>query len=533
MDPAAPATRMTSSFTINISTPSFYNPTKKFAPVVPPKPKVNPFKAPEEPQSLVAQENSAGPGLHRAFVGKVGAIPPSAPPGGDHEGKNFPSWVFIGWKQSSHFQTSQSAASESNDGGCERGKVPGDLRNVKHKILIGGGFVFSADFILPPPPPSEELISPPSSSFPPPPPSFGDEGPGSPSGSFPPPPPPEFSEPFPPPIEEFFPSPPPLEECVSDTQDLPVPAPPPPPPPPPEPSAPCESPKPAMVLPKPPPPSAFPKPEPPSVAPKTASSVFIPKPSAPMAVAPKPLAPPPVAAKPSGPVSFAPPSPAPHTFSPAPSAPSHTFSPKPVTGPTFSPKSAPHTFTPRPSVTYPQKPTEPPAEASQEKLPAAQSSPRVTPAAKHEAPPPTVSSSARAPGFSFAQQRERPRVLEKPRANVQGSEPELETTVEVQAQRTRSLGPQIENGRSFGAQFTGGKDMKPLPEAPKSQKPMSDGIHRTGGQHSGPKVTGQQGQTSGSQGLNMKEVEELEMLTQQLMQEMDKPPAAEAHTMGT
>nr|AAI60748.1 LOC100158313 protein [synthetic construct] len=472
MDPAAPATRMTSSFTINISTPSFYNPTKKFAPVVPPKPKVNPFKAPEEPQSLVAQENSAGPGLHRAFVGKVGAIPPSAPPGGDHE-----------------------------------------------------------DFILPPPPPSEELISPPSSSFPPPPPSFGDEGPGSPSGSFPPPPPPEFSEPFPPPIEEFFPSPPPLEECVSDTQDLPVPAPPPPPPPPPEPSAPCESPKPAMVLPKPPPPSAFPKPEPPSVAPKTASSVFIPKPSAPMAVAPKPLAPPPVAAKPSGPVSFAPPSPAPHTFSPAPSAPSHTFSPKPVTGPTFSPKSAPHTFTPRPSVTYPQKPTEPPAEASQEKLPAAQSSPRVTPAAKHEAPPPTVSSSARAPGFSFAQQRERPRVLEKPRANVQGSEPEHETTVEVQAQRTRSLGPQIENGRSFGAQFTGGKDMKPLPEAPKSQKPMSDGIHRTGGQHSGPKVTGQQGQTSGSQGLNMKEVEELEMLTQQLMQEMDKPPAAEAHTM--
>ncbi|OCT69677.1 hypothetical protein XELAEV_18036601mg [Xenopus laevis] len=514
MDPAAPATRMTSSFTINISTPSFYNPPKKFAPVVPPKPKINPFKAPEEPQSLVPQENSAGPGLHQAFVGKVGEMPP----GVDHD-----------------------------------------------------------DFVLPPPPPSEESISPPSSSFPPPPPSFGDEGLGSPSGgSFPPPPPPEFSEPFPPPIEEFFPSPPPLEECVSDTQDLPVPVPPPPPPPlpsppappPPRPSAPCEAPKPAPVFPKSPPPPAFPKPEPPSVAPKAASSVFIPKPSAPMAVAPKPLAPPPVAAKPSGPVSFAPPSPAPHTFSPAPSAPAQTFSPKTVT---FSPKSAPHTFMPKPSapVTYPQKTTEPPAEASQ-------SSPKVTPAAKHEAPPPTVPSGGRAPGFSFAQQRERPRVLEKPRANLQGSEPEHEPTVEVQVERTRSLGPQTESGRSPGAQSTGGKDMKPLPEGLRSQKPMSDGIHRTGGQHSGHKVTGQQvrllykrqqhvsvapgalvvasqlveplgwpdkgagadafafslqDQTLGSQGLNMKEVEELEMLTQQLMREMDKPPTAEAHSM--
>lgn len=41
-----------------------------------------------------------------------------------------------------------------------------------------------------------------------------------------------------------------------------------------------------------------------------------------------------------------------------------------------------------------------------------------------------------------------------------------------------------------------------------------------------------QNRTAGSTGLNMKEVEELEMLTQQLMQEMDKQPTAEGH-MGT
>ncbi|KAE8589279.1 hypothetical protein XENTR_v10017504 [Xenopus tropicalis] len=489
MDPAAPAARMTSSFTINISTPSFYNPPKKFAPVVPPKPKVNPFRAAEEP---VPQENSAGPGLRRAFVGKVGQIPSMAPPGGDPE-----------------------------------------------------------DFVLPPPPPNEEPMSPPGSSFPPPPPSFGDDGPGSPLGLFPPPPPPEFSEPFPPPIEESFPSPPPLEEAagLSDTQDPPasVPPPPPPLPSPPEPAPPvlCEAPKPAPVLPKPPPPSAFPKPEPPqSVAPKAQSSIFIPKPSPPSAVAPKPVAPPPVAAKPSGPGPFVGPSAAPPTHTPAPLPPAHTFSPKPVAGPTFAPKSASHTFMAKPSapVFSPKAATEPPTEAPQERFPASQSSPKLTPAAKHEAPPPAAkheapppaakheapppASATRAPGFSFAQQRDKPRVLEKPRANVRDLVPE--PPVETRGERT--LGPQAEGGRSFGAQPIGGKDTKPLPEGLRNQTP--DGTHRVGGQPGTHRPTPHQDQTSGSQGLNMKEVEELEMLTQQLMQEMDKPtPAAEAHTM--
>lgn len=89
MDPAAPATRMTSSFTINISTPSFYNQPKKFAPVVPPKPKVNPFKAAEEgdPKNNFAgpQDNATAPGI-RAFLGKVGEFPSLAPPGGEQEG---------------------------------------------------------------------------------------------------------------------------------------------------------------------------------------------------------------------------------------------------------------------------------------------------------------------------------------------------------------------------------------------------------------------------------------------------------------
>ncbi|XP_069610332.1 zyxin isoform X3 [Ranitomeya imitator] len=168
MDPAAPATRMTSSFTINISTPSFYNQPKKFAPVVPPKPKVNPFKAPEEgdPKNISAgpQDNAVAPGI-RGFLGKVGEIPSLTPPGGDQE-----------------------------------------------------------EFILPPPPPSDDSTMSPTMSFPPPPPSFGDDNLGSPTSCFPPPPPPEFAEPFPPPIEESFPSPPSLEETslvtgIGDIQD--------------------------------------------------------------------------------------------------------------------------------------------------------------------------------------------------------------------------------------------------------------------------------------------------------------------------
>lgn len=71
--PGAPGTRMTSTVSINISTPSFYNPQKKFAPVVAPKPKVNPFKAGGASEPSLPPP--PGPGAQRAQIGKVGEIP--------------------------------------------------------------------------------------------------------------------------------------------------------------------------------------------------------------------------------------------------------------------------------------------------------------------------------------------------------------------------------------------------------------------------------------------------------------------------
>nr|XP_009501937.1 PREDICTED: zyxin [Phalacrocorax carbo] len=64
---------MTSTVSINISTPSFYNPQKKFAPVVAPKPKVNPFKAGGVSESSLPPPPGAG--AQRAQMGKVGEIP--------------------------------------------------------------------------------------------------------------------------------------------------------------------------------------------------------------------------------------------------------------------------------------------------------------------------------------------------------------------------------------------------------------------------------------------------------------------------
>lgn len=71
--PGAPGTRMTSTVNINISIPSFYNPQKKFAPVVAPKPKVNPFKAGGASESSLPPPPA--PGAQRAQIGKVGEIP--------------------------------------------------------------------------------------------------------------------------------------------------------------------------------------------------------------------------------------------------------------------------------------------------------------------------------------------------------------------------------------------------------------------------------------------------------------------------
>lgn len=71
--PGTPGTRMTTTVSINISTPSFYNPQKKFAPVVAPKPKVNPFKTGGPSESSLPQPPGAG--AQRAQMGRVGEIP--------------------------------------------------------------------------------------------------------------------------------------------------------------------------------------------------------------------------------------------------------------------------------------------------------------------------------------------------------------------------------------------------------------------------------------------------------------------------
>ncbi|NXY60837.1 ZYX protein, partial [Callaeas wilsoni] len=120
---------------INISTPSFYNPQKKFAPVVAPKPKVNPFKAGGASESSLPPP--PGPGAQRAQIGKVGEIP-------------LPS-----------------------------------INGLKSLLFS----FFPIDLPLPPPPPP------------------GEDASFSSNCAFPPPPPP-FEEPFPPAPEEAFPSPP-------------------------------------------------------------------------------------------------------------------------------------------------------------------------------------------------------------------------------------------------------------------------------------------------------------------------------------
>ncbi|XP_056385060.1 zyxin isoform X1 [Hyla sarda] len=467
MDPAAPATRMTSSFTINISTPSFYNQPKKFAPVVPPKPKVNPFKAAEEGDpknnSVGSQDNASAPGV-RAFLGKVGEFPSLTPPGGEQE-----------------------------------------------------------EFILPPPPPNDDSVMSPTMSFPPPPPSFGDDILGSPTSSFPPPPPPEFAEPFPPPIEESFPSPPPFEDSIQVT-------PPPPPPPPPQ--------VPPVSTPKPPAPSSFSsKPTVPSVlAPKTPPTTFTPKSVAPPSVSPKPNNPIPVAPKPAAPVAVSPKPPiafipkvsAPYNYSP--SQPSSnppstaSFTPKPVSAPTFSPKPAPpHTFTPKPSAphTFTPKQIEPTPEPSrpQQKFPISQPSPT-----RVEPPAPSAPSSTRPSGFSFAQQREKPQVLEKARPEHEGPQKENGRILVPQAEINRNSGTQVENFRNHQGIKSNGAPS----ENYQSLKPQSDAMQRKSPQ---PNLQRPPEPERTTHGLNMKEVEELEMLTQQLMREMDKQPTADSHTM--
>lgn len=68
---AMAAPRPPPAISVSVSAPAFYAPQKKFAPVVAPKPKVNPFR-PGDSEPPVAG------GAQRAQMGRVGEIPPPA-----------------------------------------------------------------------------------------------------------------------------------------------------------------------------------------------------------------------------------------------------------------------------------------------------------------------------------------------------------------------------------------------------------------------------------------------------------------------
>ncbi|XP_024056723.1 zyxin [Terrapene carolina triunguis] len=400
----SPGTRMTSTVSINISTPTFYNPQKKFAPVVAPKPKVNPFRAggavPGNASELPLPQPS-GAGAQRAQIGKVGEIPPAAAP------------------------------------------------------------LLAEELPLPPPPPP------------------GEETVISPTCAFPPPPPP-FEEPFPLAPEEVFPSPPPpmadeglvtgvpapqvrgkmnsidmeidsLSSMLDDMEKN-------------DPfksrvspgsTAPLETPSAPkgyveiMAAPKDPPtPASFP----PKFTPKP-SGGFMPKPSEVDVVpAPAPWAaplqrrdPPATQSRALAPSAPLLPSaqPAPK-FTPSPVASSPKFGSKPAAGASGVPTNSMRFTPPPPTQT------------------------RFTaPSAMGLAPRPQP------PSFTYAQQRERPQVQEKPHPTGQPAAP---------------------------------RDMHRAPVGTGSEPPR------------------------GNSSLTMKEVEELEMLTQKLMKDMENPPHAEAST---
>ncbi|CAH7469570.1 zyxin [Phodopus roborovskii] len=67
------APRPPPAVSVSVSAPAFYAPQKKFAPVVAPKPKVNPFRPGDSEPSSVAF------GAQRAQMGRVGEIPPPPP----------------------------------------------------------------------------------------------------------------------------------------------------------------------------------------------------------------------------------------------------------------------------------------------------------------------------------------------------------------------------------------------------------------------------------------------------------------------
>ena len=68
------APRPPPAISVSVSAPAFYAPQKKFAPVVAPKLKVNPFRPGDSEPPVAA-------GAQRAQMGRVGEIPPPPPEG--------------------------------------------------------------------------------------------------------------------------------------------------------------------------------------------------------------------------------------------------------------------------------------------------------------------------------------------------------------------------------------------------------------------------------------------------------------------
>uniref|UniRef100_A0A8B9QVE7 Zyxin n=1 Tax=Anas platyrhynchos TaxID=8839 RepID=A0A8B9QVE7_ANAPL len=359
--PGTPGTRMTSTVSINISTPSFYNPQKKFAPVVAPKPKVNPFKAGGASEPSLPQPPGAG--TQRAQIGRVGEIP---------------------------------SASTS---------------------------MLAEDLPLPPPPPPGEDMS------------FSS------NCAFPPPPPP-FEEPFPPAPEETFPSPPPPPPPMFDEGPIGMV------------SAPQMStgstgsleqpsaPKTYVEFSSTPrdPPHSFPS----KFTPKPSGSFSSKPPGADVTPAPAPWAAPQQHKEPLA--SVPPPPPLP------PAQPTPKFTPPSVAG---SPK-----FGSKPGATVSTAPS------NSTRYPTSLQTQFTAPS------PSGPSSRPQPPSFTYAQQRERPQVQEKP---VRTEQPAA----------------------------------------------VKDTHRPTGSSADAPK---------GNSSLTMKEVEELELLTQKLLKDMEHPPPVEATT---
>ncbi|NXD66743.1 ZYX protein, partial [Eolophus roseicapillus] len=374
---------------INISTPFFYNPQKKFAPVVAPKPKVNPFKAGDASEPPLPPPPGAG--AQRAQIGKVGEIPSAS--------MNDPNLLLFSF--------------------------------------------FRTDLPLPPPPPPGEEANFSNCAFPPPPPPFEEPFPPAPEEVFPLPPPPMFDEG---PVSNV---PAPQERGKMSSIDLEI-----------------ES---LSVM----------------LDDMEKNDPFRPRvssPGSPKARVEIPSAskdtphsfPSKFTPKPSGTLSFKPPG---ADLTPAPwAAPQQRKEPPaPVPPPPSLPPAQPTpTFTPPKSVAGSPKS----GSKSGASVPMAPSNSARYPTSlqtQFTAPSPSgPSSRPQPPNFTYAQQRERPQVQEKPR--------------------------------------------------PTEQPAAAKDTHRPTGSSADP--------PRGNSCLTMKEVEELEMLTQKLMKDMEHPPTVEAATSG-